>query len=129
MPTRLSYAKLSPIKMAELLKFSAGLDACFPGWFDYLRYRFLKSVDLRELVRKIEAAKEAGTLGDFDYSHNAQVTLLKVVDSLKSRDFEISGDELKILFRAQEKMVEMLDSLKDISNKVASLSEHALLDS
>jgi hypothetical protein len=119
---------LIPIEISKIIEVSKGLDACFPTWFSYLLYTLSKSINVEELINRIEEA-DTDKLEDFEYDYNSRKTSLELSSKKLKRDIIVRATEIEIHFNAKEAIPQMLESLKDLSNQIALIfPKYRLLD-
>jgi len=120
--------KLTPIDIDKLIDVSDDIDSCFPEWFDTLIYNLSKSLDLDQLIDRIEEYDEEAT-GDFEIDYDTEVTYIEFFSKGLGRTVIMKPDEVEFSFNAQENIPDMLEGLKELSNQLLLVSaDYKLLD-
>ena len=113
--------RLIPNDIDKLIEVSGEIDSCFPEWFDTLIYTLSKTINLKQLIDKIEEQDDE-TMADFELDYDAEITYIELYNTALERTVVITPQEVKFTFRAKEKIPDMLGSLKHLSNQLLLVS-------
>ena len=84
-------------------------------------YTLSKTINLKQLIDKIEEQDDE-IMGDFELDYDAEITCIELYNTALERMVVITPQEVKFTFRAKEKIPDMLDSLKHLSNQLLLVS-------
>jgi len=120
--------KFTPIDIDKLIDVSDDIDSCFPEWFDTLIYTLSKSLNIAQLIDKIEEYDEE-SMEEFEIDYDAEVTYIELFNKRLGRTVIIRPHEVEFSFNAQESIPDMLDGLKELSNQLLLVSsDYKLLE-
>jgi hypothetical protein len=120
--------RLTPIDIDKLIAISSEIDSCFPEWFDTLIYNLSKSLNLNQLIDRIEENDDEA-MEDFEIDYDTEVTYIEFFSKKLGRTVIIKPHEVEFSFNAQEDIPDMLEGLKELSNQLLLVSsDYKLLD-
>ena len=117
-----------PIDINKLIAVSQDIDSCFPEWFDTLAYTLSKTMNLEELIDRIEE-KQDDVLEGFEIDYDSEITYVSLYSKELRRTVTITRHGIEFSFQAKEKIPDMLDGLKQLSNQLLIVSsDYKLLE-
>lgn len=120
--------RLTPIDIDKLITVSNEIDSCFPDWFDILIYTLSKAINLEALIDKIEE-QDDDFFDDFEIDYDSEITFIELYSKPLGRTITIKSHEVEFSFQAIEKIPDMLEGLKELSNQLLLVSsEYKLLE-
>jgi hypothetical protein len=121
-------ARLVPIDINKLIAVSQDIDSCFPEWFDTLVYTLSKTMNLEELIDRIEEKQDEALKG-FKIDYDSEITYVSLYNKELRRTVTIDRNGIEFSFQAKEKIPDMLDGLKQLSNQLLIVSsDYKLLE-
>jgi hypothetical protein len=115
-------AKLKPYDIDKLIATFEKIKDYFPLSFRKLIFELDRNIDVEDLISRIEENSSEYT-DEFEFDYDNYATRLTLTFKGINRRFVIYSNKLIIYFQLFEGLSSMLDSLKDIANKLSLISK------